>query len=131
MLDDPAVFNSVVLGRVIVRRESDSSARVRMLDTFERHSNLNGNVHGGATLSLVDIGMFATIYVVLGIEAASAVTLDLNCQFVGAGTIGEPLDMVCEVMKETGRLVFLRGTVEQQHGLVASFMGTVRKPSRT
>jgi hypothetical protein len=32
-------------------------------------------------------------------------------------------------MKETRRLVFVRGTVEQGDHLVASFMGTLRKPS--
>jgi hypothetical protein len=37
---------------------------------------------------------------------------------------------VGEVLKETGRLIFVRGTIEQAHGLVASFMGTLRKPSR-
>jgi acyl-coenzyme A thioesterase PaaI-like protein len=37
---------------------------------------------------------------------------------------------VCEVLRETGRLVFLRGLVVQEDETVASFTGTVRKPSR-
>lgn len=129
-LADPTRFNPLVMGKLIVRREGERSARVRMLRTEVRHSNLHSAVHGAVTLSLIDIGMFATIYTVLGADAAGSVTLDLNAQFIGSGKIGEPLDLVCDVMKETGRLVFLRGTVEQEHGLVASFLGTIRKPTR-
>jgi acyl-coenzyme A thioesterase PaaI-like protein len=60
---------------------------------------------------------------------SGSVTLDLHNQFIGAGQIGEPLDVLCEVMRETGRLVFLRGSVEQGDRLVSSFLGTLRKPS--
>ncbi|MET1754794.1 PaaI family thioesterase [Novosphingobium sp. RD2P27] len=118
------------MGKLIVRPEGEHSARVRMLSTETRHSNLHSNIHGAVTLALIDIGMFATIYTVLGADAAGSVTLDLNCQFVGSGVVGQPLDLIGEVMKETGRLVFLRGTVEQEHGLVASYMGTIRKPTK-
>jgi acyl-coenzyme A thioesterase PaaI-like protein len=129
-LADAARFNPVVLGKLIVRPEGDRSARVRMLSTEARHSNMHGVIHGAITLALVDVGMFATVNSVLGGDVAGSVTLDLNCQFIGVGKIGEPLDMVGEIMKETGRLIFLRGTVEQEHGLVASFLGTIRKPTQ-
>jgi len=128
-LADTTRFNPVVMGRLIVRREGEHGARLRMIETGTQHSNLHGKVHGGVTLALIDIAMFATIYTVLGSDAAGSVTLDLHNQFVGVGTIGESLDVVCEVVKETGRLVFLRGTVEQHNALVASFMGTLRKPT--
>jgi uncharacterized protein (TIGR00369 family) len=129
-LADTALFNPVVMGRLIVRPEGKNGARVRMLETAAHHSNLQGKVHGGVTLALIDIAMFATIHTVLSGDAAGAVTLDLHNQFVGAGSIGEPLDVVCEVMKETGRLVFVRGTVEQDATLVANFIGTLRKSTR-
>ena len=51
---------------------------------------------------------------------------------IGAGRPGVPLEALVEVMRETRRLVFLRGTVVQGDGdehLVASFSGIVRKPS--
>lgn len=122
-------FNSHALGRMIVRREGDRGARVRLLDVTLKHSNVLDAVHGGVTLSLIDTGMFATAFVVLGPEAVGGVTLELSNQFIGAGRLGEPLDVVAEVMRETRRLVFVRGTVEQDDHLVASFMGTLRKPS--
>jgi acyl-coenzyme A thioesterase PaaI-like protein len=127
---DAERFNPVAIGKLIVRPEGDRSARVRMVDTAARHSNTHGAIHGAVTLALVDIGIFATVNTVLGGNIAGSVTLDLSCQFIGSGKVGQPLDMVGEVMRETGRLVFLRGTVEQEHGLIASYLGTIRKPSQ-
>jgi uncharacterized protein (TIGR00369 family) len=127
---DQTRFNTVVIGRLIVRQEDERGVRLRMLEVDRRHSNLQGNLHGGVTMSLIDIALFATIHIAAGGDALTTVTLDLHNQFIGSGVIGEPLDVVCEVVRETGRLVFLRGTVEQSHGLVAAFMGTLRKPTR-
>ena len=65
--------------------------------------------------------------------SAGSVTLELSSQFIGAGKPGVPLDAVVEVLRETKRLVFLRGTVVQgkdDEHLIASFSGIVRKPSR-
>lgn len=128
-LVDQDRFNPVVMGRMLIRREGDRSARLRLVETRAMHSNLHGNLHGGVTLSLIDIAMFATVHGMIGKDAAGAVTLDLSTQFVGAGRLGEPLDVVSEVMKETRRLAFLRGVVEQGDSLVATYMGTLRKPT--
>lgn len=128
-LDDDSCFNTAGLGRMIIRREGERSARVRLLELERRHSNMHGNVHGGVTLAFIDVAMFAAIYTVLGPAVSGAVTLDLHNQFIGAGRIGQPLDAVCEVMHETGRLAFLRGTAEQGDTLVSSFLGTLRKRS--
>ena len=60
-------------------------------------------------------------------------TLDLSTQFVGGGRLDEPLDAVVEQVRETGRLIFLRGLVVQGPGdehIVLSFAGTIRKASR-
>ncbi|MGF7153142.1 PaaI family thioesterase [Novosphingobium gossypii] len=127
-LNEGRRFNSHGLGRMIVRPEGERGARVRLVDVNVQHSNVLDAVHGGVTLALIDTGMFATAFVVLGPEAIGGVTLELSNQFIGAGRLGEPLDVVGEVMKETHRLVFVRGTVEQGDHLVASFMGTLRKP---
>lgn len=129
-LNDDTRFNTQGLGRMLIRREGERSARTRLLDVETRHSNLHDNIHGGVTLAFIDVAMFGTIYVVLGADAAGSVTLDLHNQFIGAGRVGRPLDVVAEVVKETGRLVFLRGTAEQDDHLVSSFIGTLRKPSR-
>ena len=128
-LSDPSLFNPQVMGAMILRREGERRARLRLLETVRRHSNLHDNVHGGVILALVDIAMFAGTYVLAGADVAGAVTLDVNCQFIGAGRIGEPLDAVTELLRETRRLVFVRGTVEQGDVLVAAYSGTIRKPT--
>lgn len=124
---DDTRFNAF-LGEIIVRVEDDI-ARVRMTPEH-RHSNLGGRVHGGALLGFIDVALFAASRSFGLIAAGTAVTLDLNTHFVGAGQIGEPLEARIELVRETGRLLFLRGLVVQDAGAVAEFSGTIRKPSR-
>lgn len=127
-LADNSRFNGQALGHLIARDEGEGKARIRLMPE-RRHSNLHDRVHGGATLGLVDVALFAGARIALGGDVAGAVTLDLNTHFTGGGIIGEPLDAVTEVMKETRRLVFVRGVVEQDDHLVATFSGTLRKAS--
>ena len=128
-LNDPARFNGVVMGKLLVRRESERTVTLRML-AEARHSNLHDNIHGGVTLSLIDIALFTASRIVCGPHVDGSVSLELNNTFIGAGRIGQPLDAVTEVLRETGRLVFLRGVVMQADHMVASFTGTMRKPGR-
>ena len=130
-LADDTRFNAQTMGRMLVRAESDRTCRVRMFPE-RKHSNLLDMVHGAVTLALVDIALFAAMRTLLNGNAGGSVTLELSSQFIGAGALGKPLDAVVEVMRETKRLVFMRGTVVQGEGdehLVASFSGIVRKPS--
>ena len=127
---NPACFNEAVLGKQLLRAESDMSARLRIVPQVPLHINAAGNVHGAITLALADISLFAAMYVLRGLDAGRAVTLDLTVQFIGAGNASSPLDAVVELLRETGRLAFLRGLVVQGDDLVASFTGTVRKPSQ-
>ena len=131
-LKDQDRFNSHVMGPLLVRREDSPGGaigvRLRMFPE-RRHSNLLDAVHGGITLSLIDVSLFACMRHAMDGDAAGSVTLDLSTQFIGAGIVGKPLDAVVEVLRETRRLLFLRGTVVQDDHLVAAFNGTVRKPS--
>jgi len=129
-LHDGTRFNARGLGPMLVRAEGEGKVRMRLIEPGRQHTNVHDNIHGGVTLAVIDIAMFAGMYVILGADAAGAVTLELHNQFIGAGRPGEPLDVIVEIMKETGRLVFLRGTCEQGDRLVSSFSGTLRKPSR-
>jgi acyl-coenzyme A thioesterase PaaI-like protein len=86
-------------------------------------------VHGGALLAYIDIALFATSRSRGLIEAGSSVTLDLSTQFIGAAELGQSLDFVSEVLRATRRLVFIRGLVEQGENVIASYSGTIRKPT--
>ena len=123
---DPTRYNAF-LGEMIVRID-DGKALVRM--TPERqHSNLGDVVHGGAMLGFIDVALFAAARSFGLITAGTAVTLDLNTHFIGGGRLGEPMEAQVELLRETGRLLFLRGLVVQGEGVVAEFSGTIRKPS--
>ena len=126
---DDTRFNGATLGDLWVRQEGE---RVRLrMQTEQRHTNLQDMVHGAITLALIDVSLFAGMHILGEGESGFAVTLELSTQFVGPGKSGEPLDAVVEIVRETGRLMFLRGDVEQAGPggthRVAAFSGIVRK----
>lgn len=124
-LKDDTLFNGAVMGKLITRREDDS-CRLRMFPE-RKHQNLQGIVHGAITLALIDISLFTTMHILGTGNAGPSVTLELSTQFVGAGDMERPMDSVTEIVRETGKLVFVRGQVVQEDDLVASFSGIIRK----
>jgi acyl-coenzyme A thioesterase PaaI-like protein len=121
----PERYNATI-GKLLVRAEGPNRARCRMFpETYQ--SNLGGVVHGGAILTFIDMALFAGGRLAGISDIAYSVTLDLSCQFVDVGRLGEPLDCAVELIRETGRLAFLRGLVEQEGRAVASWTGTLRK----
>jgi uncharacterized protein (TIGR00369 family) len=128
-MTDPSRYNGTVIGKMLVRSDGEGKARLRMFPGH-MHSNLSGVVHGGTTLGFIDVAMFGASRMFGLIEAGTAVTLDLSVQFIGAGVIGEPLDAEVELLKETGRLLFMRGLVVQGDNRIAAFSGTIRKPTK-
>ena len=124
-LKDRTLFNGAVMGKLITR--TDGTRAILRMFPERRHENLQGIIHGAVTLSLIDIALFTTMHTIGSGNAGPSVTLELSTQFVGAGRPDRPLDAVTEIVRETGSLVFVRGTVEQEKAVVASFSGIVRK----
>ena len=125
-LKDQTLFNGAVMGKLITRVDPDGKARLRMFPQ-RHHQNLQGIIHGAVTLSLIDIALFATMHNIGSGNAGPSVTLELSTQFVGSGDPDRPMDAVTEIVRETGKLVFVRGLVEQEGDVVDSFSGIVRK----
>nr|WP_232307022.1 PaaI family thioesterase [Sphingomonas sp. Y57] len=117
-------FNAV-LGDLAVRRDGDR-ARLRLLPQ-PSHANLGNKVHGGALLTFIDVGLFVAPLALGDERSPRGVTVELSTQFAGAADIDDPIDLIVEVTRETGRMIFLRGAVEQRDAMVASFMAIVRK----
>ena len=64
----------------------------------------------------------------LGIKGSlGGMTLDVSTQFFGPLRAGAPIDAVVDVLRETGRLMFLRGLLEQDGQAAVAFSGTIRK----
>lgn len=124
-LVDRTRYNTAVLGELQVRREGET-CRLRMFPQ-RHHTNLGDNIHGATTLGLIDIALFATMHVIGSGNAGPSVTVELSTQFVGAGDPERPLDAVTEIIRETGRMLFLRGQCVQGADVVASYSGIVRK----
>ena len=123
---DPSRFNAF-LEPLHVRVDDDGVARVRMLPR-RQHSNMREAVHGGALLGFMDVALFAASRGLGVLSAGGAVTLDLSAQFIGAGQVDAPLEAHVELLRETGRLLFLRGLIVQEgQPIIASFTGTLRK----
>ena len=126
-LRDESRFNAF-LGPILVRAE-EGVARVRMVPG-RQHSNFRDQVHGGALLGFIDCALFAGARGLGVLQAGGAVTLDLATQFIAGGSLGEPLEARVELLRETGRLLFLRGLVVQDSTpVIASFTATLRKSS--
>lgn len=128
-LRDERRYNTQVLGKLLVRPGDPDKAWVRMFPEL-RHSNFSDNLHGGTVLGFIDVALFGAARMFGMIDVGPAVTIDLSVQFIGAGRIDVPLDAEVELLRETGRLLFLRGLVVQGENRIAGFSGTIRKPSK-
>lgn len=118
-----------LLGPVYSRPDGDGRAIVE-LDPRPEHRNRAGALHGGFIAGFADHALFSGL-MAMGHEAITdSVTLDLSIQYMGAGTVGEPLRAEVELIAETGRLLFMRMTLVQAGRPVAAAAGTLRKPSR-
>jgi acyl-coenzyme A thioesterase PaaI-like protein len=114
------------LGPLSVRVDN-GAARVRMTPRLG-HGNLHGALHGGVALGFIDIALFAAGYALGAGGVANGVTVDLATQFISAGRLDRMLEARIELLRETGRLLFLRGLLMQDgEPVVASFTGTLRK----
>jgi acyl-coenzyme A thioesterase PaaI-like protein len=125
-LSDADRYNATI-GKLLVRGEGAGRARCRIFPG-KLQSNLGDVAHGGAILTFIDMAMFAGGHAA-GTDLGPAVTQDLACQFLSAAKLGVPLDCAVEVLRESKRLVSLRGLVEQEGEIVASWTGTLRKLS--
>lgn len=126
-LPDDERYNATI-GKLLVRAEGEGRARCRMFPD-RHHANLGDVVHGGAILTFIDMTMFSGGHMA-GVSDTSAVTLDLGCQFIAPAELGVPLDCTVELLRESKRLAFMRGLVEQDGRTVASWTGTLRKVAR-
>jgi acyl-coenzyme A thioesterase PaaI-like protein len=122
-----ARFNAT-LGRLLVRGEGEGRSRCRMFPEIAQ-SNLGNIVHGGAILTFIDMAMFAGGYMA-GASLGPSVTLDLSAQFLSGARLGLPLDCSVQLLRESKRLAVMRGLVEQEGAIIASWSGTLRKLSR-
>jgi acyl-coenzyme A thioesterase PaaI-like protein len=113
-------------GRMLARVEGEGVARVRIA-TGRAAANVLDSVHGGFLLSFLDQAIFVGPALIGRIDFGRAVTLGVSTQFLSAGSIETSIDCVVEIVRETGRLLFLRGEIEQAGTVLLTYQATVRK----
>ncbi|MGZ3199159.1 MAG: PaaI family thioesterase [Croceibacterium sp.] len=122
----PGAFNREVLGTLLVRDESAGVARTRIFPAPQM-GNVHGMIHGGMITALADATLFAGPGLLTGQDLGASVTVELSVQFIGAGSMDEPLDGLVSILHETGRMIFCQGKIVQGDNTVAGFAGIIRK----
>jgi acyl-coenzyme A thioesterase PaaI-like protein len=118
-------FNDIY-GKQRCRIESDGKVRIRVHPEF-KHTNSHNTVHGGFILALIDHVIFISP-VALGIpRVLGGVTIELSTKFFGALRPDEPMDVVFQVMRETGGMIFSRGVIEQYGSEAVAFSGITKR----
>ena len=73
------------------------------------HMNGGGALHGGMMMALADIAMGKTVHAAL--EGGRAVTISLNCDFIGPVKLGETIVARASITRRTRSIVFVTATL--------------------
>lgn len=122
----PGAFYREVIGTLLVREEAGGMARTRIFPGAHT-ANVHGMVHGGIIAAFADATLFAGPGLLTGQDLGASVTVELSLQFIGAGSMAEPLDGLISILRETGRMLFCQGRIVQGDNTVAGFSGIIRK----
>ena len=122
----PGAFNREVIGTLLVRDEGDGFARTRVFPASHM-GNVHGAIHGGIISAFADATLFAGPGLLTRQDLAASVTIELSLQYIGVGSMDQPLDALVSILRETGRMLFSQGRIVQGESTIAGFSGIVRK----
>ncbi|EKU73874.1 hypothetical protein HMPREF9718_03542 [Sphingobium yanoikuyae ATCC 51230] len=97
------------------------------LETRTSHRNRLDTLHGGFLAAFADHAYFGALWAMGHQGQVNGVTIDLSMQYLGAGKVGPDLLAEVELLRETGRLMFLRMLITQEGEPVAASTATLRK----
>jgi acyl-coenzyme A thioesterase PaaI-like protein len=122
------LFNDL-FGLKLCRSDGPGRARLRYFPT-DMHRNALDGLHGGAFLAYLDIALFGA-GMAMGIpNVLGGSTVEVSSQFIAPGRVNMPLDVDVELLRETGRMLFLRGLFLQEEAPLLSFSAILRKPGK-
>ena len=110
-------------------RTGDEGAVECAMAAEEKHLNGLGYLHGGFLMAFIDQVMFAIARPRLS-ATVGAVTLSCDTHFLGSGVAGKNIHGTGEILRETGKMLFIRGLLTQDGNSVCAFTGTLRKVTR-
>lgn len=89
-----------------------------------KHTNIHiGTIHGGAVMTLADLGLGSAIRPVHGDLCYSCVTASLNVQFLSVARLGDFVTVSPEILKTTRQMLFIRGVLKVGDKPIASAEG--------
>lgn len=107
--------------------KGEGEALVGSMRVGPHHLNGGGGLHGGALATFADWSLFAFA----GMTGdGSAVTIGLNCDFVGSATLGDQILCRGEIIRKTGSMIFLRGLITCDAAPVMAYSGVLKKLRR-
>ena len=96
------------------------------LDLTEKHSTSWGSMHGGVTMTLLDVCM-ARAARSADPEESGAATIELKVSFFQpGGRIGQRVTAKGRLLHNSGRMFFCEGEVWNDEKLVAKALGTFK-----
>lgn len=98
--------------------------------TSEASTNAMGGLHGGYLAAIAEMSLYLPLYVNQAVVQDGVVTIDFTLQYLTGGMIGEPIISEVELLRETGRMGFVRGILRQGETALVGFTGTLRKLPR-
>lgn len=116
------------IGRGYMRGLGPDRAHVA-LETRPSHRNRLDTLHGGFLAAFADHAYFGGLWAMGHKKQVHGVTIDLSMQYLGSGKVGPDLLAEVDLLRETGRLMFLRMLITQDGQAVAASTATVRKVS--
>ncbi len=114
------------IGRGYLKAMGPGKAHVA-LETRLSHRNRLDTLHGGMIAAFADHAFFGGLWAMGHEYQINGVTIDLSLQYLGAGKVGPDLLAEVELLRETGRLMFLRMLITQDGESVAAATATLRK----
>lgn len=90
-------------------------------------ANVMGGLHGGFLAAAAEQSLFLPLYLHGRCSRGGIVVIDFMLSYLAGGDLATPIVAKLEVLRETGRMAFVRGTLWQGDVTLVAYSGTVRK----
>ena len=94
-----------------------------------QHCNLMGICHGGVLMTLLDIGLSASLRQAVQSDRGSP-TVSMNSEFIRAAKLGDWLEFVADSVEPKRLFGFVSGTVHAEHGQIARGSAVIYLPEK-
>lgn len=105
-------------------REVEGETRCALL-LEGHHCNTGGIAHGGLLMTFADYATFAIAREAIG--GPGGATVSMHHDFCAPASVGDLLEAEAEVVRETNRMVFMRGRMYVGEATVTIFSAVIKK----